>query len=359
MDHIAEDVGLGPSGLVGKANSIQHLLDYLKEEEQVDHDYFKLCKVSDKLKKIIKNCNKERKRLEREKRDMRLGEGVEYDDKVLEFLEGEKVEERLKEVLSHEVIDEEEAILLRRVAMCRLMYGNYQRSGTVKNIEMEEYRNRIKSEEHDVILVKNHKTKDRYGSAKVVCKKETVEVIEKYLEYAPESKYLFVTRTGHQVANPFRELENLCIQMGHQAIKISPTEHRKQSASRVELGRDEKMTLKISQMMDHSIDTHRAKYTFVNTAKEAIGAYKTLQDWRHSQHTKKEQKIEECEDREREVRRKRKWTMAETREIERVMERKKGKFTRLHEVKEEFKENEILKDRTFKNILDKLRQIQK
>ncbi|XP_019862344.1 PREDICTED: uncharacterized protein LOC109590949 [Amphimedon queenslandica] len=189
------------------------------------------------------------------------------------------------------------------------MYGNYQRSGTVKNIEMEEYRNRIKSEEHDVILVKNHKTKDRYGSAKVVCKKETVEVIEKYLEYAPESKYLFVTRTGHQVANPFRELENLCIQMGHQPIKISPTEHRKQSASRVELGRDEKMTLKISQMMDHSIDTHRAKYTFVNTAKEAIGAYKTLQDWRHSQHTKKEQKIEECEDREREVKRKRKWNL--------------------------------------------------
>ena len=48
------------------------------------------------------------------------------------------------------------------------MYGNYQRSGTVKNIEIEEYRKRMTDEERDVILVKNHKTKERYGSAKVV-----------------------------------------------------------------------------------------------------------------------------------------------------------------------------------------------
>ena len=59
------------------------------------------------------------------------------------------------------------------------MYGNYQRSGTVKNIEIEEYRKRMTDEEHDVILVKNHKTKDRYGSAKVVVDKKTIEVIEK------------------------------------------------------------------------------------------------------------------------------------------------------------------------------------
>ena len=41
MDHISKDVGLGPSGIVEKANSIQHLLEYLKEEEEVDQDYFK------------------------------------------------------------------------------------------------------------------------------------------------------------------------------------------------------------------------------------------------------------------------------------------------------------------------------
>lgn len=59
------------------------------------------------------------------------------------------------------------------------MYGNYQRSGTVKNIEIDEYRNRIQGDDHDVILVKNHKTKDRYGSAKVVCNKQTIAVIDK------------------------------------------------------------------------------------------------------------------------------------------------------------------------------------
>ena len=50
---------------------------------------------------------------------MRLGEGVEYEDTLLEFLEGDEVEERVKEVMSHDVLDEEEGILLRRVAMCR------------------------------------------------------------------------------------------------------------------------------------------------------------------------------------------------------------------------------------------------
>lgn len=41
MDYIEKVVGIGPSGLVGKANSIQHLLEYLKEQEEVDHEYFK------------------------------------------------------------------------------------------------------------------------------------------------------------------------------------------------------------------------------------------------------------------------------------------------------------------------------
>ena len=177
------------------------------------------------------------------------------------------------------------------------------------------------------------------------------------MEYAPEGKYLFSTRTGNQVANPFKEIENLCIQMGHQPIKISPTEHRKQSASRVELVRDEKLTMQISQMMDHSIDTHRAKYTFINTAKEAVTTYKTMQDWRHSQE-KKKPKIEHCDEEQLEVRRKRKWTKEETAEVERALKAKKTKFTRLQEVKDEFKDNPILKDRTYKNILDKLRQIQ-
>lgn len=33
VNYLARDVGLGPSGLVGKANCISHLVDYLKEEE--------------------------------------------------------------------------------------------------------------------------------------------------------------------------------------------------------------------------------------------------------------------------------------------------------------------------------------
>ena len=142
--------------------------------------------------------------------------------------------------------------------------------------------------------------------------------------------------------------------MGHKPLKISPTEHRKQSASRVEMGRDEKMTSKISQMMDHSIETHRTKYTFVNTAKEAISTYKTLQEWRQEQ-PKTDLVVHANEPRQR----KRKWTIEETKEVERVIMTRRIKFERLQQVREEFKDNDILKERTFKNILDKLRQLQK
>ena len=143
--------------------------------------------------------------------------------------------------------------------------------------------------------------------------------------------------------------------MGHKPIKISPTKHWKQSASRIEMGRDEKMTSKISQMMDHSIETHRAKYTFINTAKEAISTYKTLQEWRQEQpKTHSEVHVNEPGQK-----KKRKWTVDETAELERVIMTSKIKFERLQQVREEFKDNIVLKDRTFKNILDKIRQVQK
>ena len=135
-------------------------------------------------------------------------------------------------------------------------------------------------------------------------------------------------------------------------------EHRKQSASRVELESNEEMTKKLSKKMDHSIDTHRAKYTFVNTTKEAIGAYKSLKDWREG-HEKPQQSEVNGNDETHVPVKRRKWTAEETDEIEEVLSRKKMKFTKLQEVREEFKDNIVLKDRTFKNILDKIRQVQK
>ena len=61
----------------------------------------------------------------------------------------------------------------------RLMYGNFQRSGTIKNIERQEFKQRVKMNEYDVILVKQHKTNQKYGSAKVVADMQTVSVINK------------------------------------------------------------------------------------------------------------------------------------------------------------------------------------
>lgn len=73
---------------------------------------------------VIKNCNKERKRLEREKRDIRLGEGAEYNDNVLKFLEGNTINTKAEEIMAKMTLNEEDKLFLRRVAMCRLVSAN-------------------------------------------------------------------------------------------------------------------------------------------------------------------------------------------------------------------------------------------
>lgn len=146
---------------------------------------------------------------------------------------------------------------------------------------------------------------------------------------------------------------------GAKKIKVSPTEHRKQSASRIELLRDEKITAKLSQMMDHSIETHRVKYTFVHTAREAISAFDSIKEWRMKEYSEDTICETKEEDQVSQVKRKRKWTEEETNEVERVLETKKLKIMKISEVRLTFKDNEILKDRSDKNILDKIRQLSK
>ena len=87
-----------------------------------------------------------------------------------------------------------------------------------------------KNNEHNVILVKDCKMAEKYGLVKVVANLKTIRIIDKreklqiekllsvtcrYLQYAPESKYLFVAKTGSQIPNSYKELDNLCAQIGH------------------------------------------------------------------------------------------------------------------------------------------------
>ena len=41
MKLLSRKIGLGPSGVIGKANSINHLIDYLKDRESNRDEYFK------------------------------------------------------------------------------------------------------------------------------------------------------------------------------------------------------------------------------------------------------------------------------------------------------------------------------
>lgn len=66
--------------------------------------------------------------------------------------------------------------------------------------------------------------------------------------------------------------------MGLPPLGICPTENRKAVATRVDRLGDEGLVQKCAKMMDHSVATHRAKYTFVATVDAAVDDYKSVRE---------------------------------------------------------------------------------
>ena len=75
-------------------------------------------------------------------------------------------------------------------------------------------------------------------------------------------------------------------------------------------------------MMDHSIETHRAKYTFVHTAREAISAFDSIKEWRMKEYSEDTICETKEEDQVSQAKRKRKWTEEETNEVESTGDKK-------------------------------------
>jgi hypothetical protein len=188
-----------------------------------------------------------------------------------------------------EVLDSTQVLLLRRFTMNVLIYKNLQRSGTIKNLTITEYRSRKDLGNHSVISVASHKTSSSFGSAKVVVESSLIPIIDKllklqyfndffvhrYLEYRPSGgdDKLFLTSNGLAIQNPHRELNQMFKSVGMEPTDMCPTEHRKRMATEMD---NEEVEKSVCQMMDHSISTHRSNYVFNSTINQSISNYKKV-----------------------------------------------------------------------------------
>lgn len=101
------------------------------------------------------------------------------EDSVHLFLSG-SIEQDIEALVQKERLRDNKVLLWRRrYLMSRIMYSNLQRSGTLANMTVEEYQRRVKGKEHEVVLVAQHKTADRRGSAKVVLEGKLIPILEK------------------------------------------------------------------------------------------------------------------------------------------------------------------------------------
>ena len=133
-------------------------------------DYASKCSIS---------CGKQWRELEQEKRDLWMSKEVDKQDLVHDFLHCSKVQQSIVSILDHSKLREQDVLVLRRYCMCRLLYENVQRSGTLKNATLNEFHNRVEKEDHSVMFVKKHKTCAKFGSAKIVIPSELVSCIKK------------------------------------------------------------------------------------------------------------------------------------------------------------------------------------
>lgn len=150
-------------------------------------------KLKDKLQAINSNLSKEKNTLKAMKRNIRISCQEKanitwYDDPILKGvvlrLMNTVIYTLLTDAVSMLVVKEEdlcetEILVLRRYAMNILIYKNLQRSGTIKNLTLDEYKRKIVDGSHIVILVTNHKTTKSFGSAKVVVESTLIPVIER------------------------------------------------------------------------------------------------------------------------------------------------------------------------------------
>ena len=111
--------------------------------------------------------------------DIRLSESIVEVDKVEAFFETDSVLSQVKKAMEKENPRSHEVMLLRRFSMCKLMYSNVQRSGTIANMTVEEFERRVDMGDHSIVSVRMHKTANRYGSARVVIDKDVLPVIQR------------------------------------------------------------------------------------------------------------------------------------------------------------------------------------
>ena len=172
----------------------------------------------------------------------------------------QKVEAELCDMCSMETNDirRSDAVKMRRLLTTAILLQNFQRSGTIKNVTIDEYR----AMQNAVIRVREHKSSATYGSANLV-----VDRLNKFL-LAYVSRFRALLAEGNKAhllfpsSDPADDIAEVC-RMLNVNFTMTPTVLRKAASTAAFDELDENERRKLAVHMTHRVETQFRAYSLL------------------------------------------------------------------------------------------------
>ena len=175
----------------------------------------------------------------------------------------------------------DELKLCTAIACALLMYGSAQRPSALMGCSLQEFRQRKKRGDVEVICVKDHKTSSG-GPARLTMDSRATRVLKAYVDiirpHIGEGEKLLLLPTAGSGAEPVSRTDTLMSVLESQyGIEIpTPTAFRKAIATSVpKSGTYEDVRL-IAFQMTHNVETHKKHYMSLKTTQGAAQAHKII-----------------------------------------------------------------------------------
>ncbi len=285
--------GVGPSGQLSKLITLQHALHMLVSQIPPDGatadqlklpSYMKVIEL--KLGGLMKSLRKEGTVIRKRKRDLFDTETNDH-QKVITFLGNKKLLTQFQALANKDTLTAWEQLNLRRYLVCKLVYENSQRTGTVINMKLEELaRARCHTTSDGRIMfvykVWEHKTSAQFGSANIVAPEHLHESLLSYVDKhrphpQPENKeFVFLTPGGRLITNCSEDLRLLskAFSTEHGELRCTPTKMRKLTSTQVAKESKEEATIQaVATHMTHSTDTAKHFYQQLQSTSASVKAF--------------------------------------------------------------------------------------
>ena len=180
------------------------------------------------------------------------------------------VHAKLRELIEKDVVKRAEAVKARRLVSTAILLDNYQRSGTITNVTIAQYREMTDG----IIRVKDHKSRTSYGSANLVVT-DVVDFLHFYVENARPLLVKEASDTAlFPAADPWEDMGEVCAMF--EVRRLTPTLLRKAASTAAYSSLSEVDRRRVANHMTHRPETAYKAYAAKNRRVDATESVKRM-----------------------------------------------------------------------------------